>query len=58
MDGTTSLYIIPVSSIVGPAAVVPNIFREYRYNEDNEKWLAVLPYRKWGKLFTELINKN
>ena len=55
MDGGDSLYILPAKSIVGPAAVVPNIYRDFRYRDDRERWLAILPYRKWASLFSSGI---
>ena len=53
--GPESVYILPVKNLVGPAAVVPNIFNDFRMTDESETWLAILPYRKWGRIFGNSI---
>ena len=55
ISGEQSVYIIPMDKLVGPVATVPNIFTEYRMHGDEETWLAVKPYRKWGRHFGDTI---
>ena len=56
LSGRESVYLLPVKSLLGPAAAVPNIYNDYRCHDENEKWLAILPYRKWGRLFSKQIS--
>ena len=55
VSGEQSVYIIPMDKLVGPHAIVPNIFTEYCMHEDKETWLAVKPYCKWGRHFGDTI---
>ena len=55
LKGDVSLYVIPMKDLVGPVAVVPNIFTKYRPKDEDETWLAIKPYRKWGRHFGDSI---
>ena len=55
--GEQSIYMIAMKDLLGPLAVVPNIFTEFRMDEQ-ESWLAVMPYRKWGRHFGGSIKWN
>ena len=48
-----SMYILPLRDLVGPLACVENIWNQF--NDDDVTWLAILPYRKWGRLFGQSI---
>ena len=44
-----SLYIVPISSIVGKLLVIPNILDEGKVSED--QFLVAMGHHKWGKYF-------
>ena len=51
LNGNVSIYVIPMEDLIGPVAVVPNIYTEFRSRGEDETWLAIKPYRKWGRHF-------
>ena len=55
LKGNASIYVIPMKDLIGPVAVVPNIFTEFRSRDEDETWLVVKPYRKWGRHFGKNI---
>ena len=48
-----SVYILPLKDMVGPLACVPNIWNQFK--DGDASWLAILPYRKWGRYFGDSI---
>ena len=50
-----SLYILPLSDIVGPLAVVPNIHTNHRFHQTQDEWMVVQPCRMWGDHFGSTI---
>jgi len=56
LSGAESVYLLPVKYLLGPAAAVPNIYNNFRCDGEHEKWLAILPQRKWGRLFSSQIS--
>ena len=54
MDGAHSIYVLPLSNLVGPLCCVPNIWN--KFNDGDPSWLAILPYRKWGRHFGDAIS--
>jgi hypothetical protein len=56
MTSLTSLYVLPLSSIVGPLAVVPDMIE---YNEaSTTHFMAVLPRHKQAPFFTQYIHSD
>jgi hypothetical protein len=55
ITGKESIFVIPLEHLIGPLCVVPNIFTQFRMNQDDETWLAVKPRRKWGRHFGDSI---
>jgi hypothetical protein len=49
------LYIIPITSIVGPLLCIPNILSEGVVSED--QFLVTMAYHKWGKYFIHFCEK-
>ena len=54
-SGGQSVCIIPTGKLVGPVAIVPNIFTDYCMHGNEETWLAVKPYCRWGRHFGDTI---
>ena len=48
-----TMYILPLKDIVAPLARGPNMWNNFR--DDQCRWLAILPYRKWGRIFGNSI---
>jgi hypothetical protein len=56
MTALSSLYVLPLSSIVGPLAVVPDMIA---YNEaSTTHFMAVLPRHKQAPFFTQYIHSD
>lgn len=49
------LYIIPITSIVGPLLCIPNILSEGVVSED--QFIVTMAYHKWGKYFVHFSEK-
>ena len=55
--GDKSLYVLPLSAVVGPLAVVPNVHTsDFRYIQEIDSFLAIKPYRRWGDHFGASID--
>ena len=53
IEGEDSIYAIPLMDLIGPLCCVPNIWN--KFNDGDPSWLAILPYRKWGRHFGDTI---
>ena len=54
----TSIYVLPMESLIGPVCAVPNIHIKYRYKQDLDSWLIVKPKRMWGDEFSSWIKNE
>ena len=58
LSGDDAIYIQPISSLVGPVCVVPNIHNLNRTKQDKDSWLVIKPRRMWGNHFGRWVDDN
>jgi hypothetical protein len=56
MTALTSMYVLPITSIVGPLAVVPDFIGPKQTSSTN--FMAILPVHKQAPFFTQYIHAN
>ena len=56
MTALTSMYVLPISCIVGPLAVVPNFLSHKEVSSTN--FMAILPRHKQAPFFTQYIHSD
>ena len=58
LSGAKAIYILPISSLVGPVCVVPNIHNLDRTVQDKDSWLIMKPRRMWGDHFGRWVDED